>query len=91
MLNDITSFVIIAGFKLLNFMISYKMVVEEYSAIAQHYKLKETVGSGGFAKVKRAVHLPTGETVAIKIMDKVALGVSLIEFVVCSKILVFMT
>ncbi|XP_076824493.1 maternal embryonic leucine zipper kinase-like [Clavelina lepadiformis] len=58
-------------------MISYKMVVEEYSAIAQHYKLKETVGSGGFAKVKRAVHLPTGETVAIKIMDKVALGADL--------------
>nr|CAB3263753.1 maternal embryonic leucine zipper kinase [Phallusia mammillata] len=53
------------------------MVVEEYSAIASHYRLKETIGSGGFAKVKRAVHLPTGETVAIKIMDKVALGADL--------------
>uniref|UniRef100_H2ZG79 Maternal embryonic leucine zipper kinase n=1 Tax=Ciona savignyi TaxID=51511 RepID=H2ZG79_CIOSA len=53
------------------------MVVEEYNEIARHYRIKETVGSGGFAKVKRAVHLPTGETVAIKIMDKVALGADL--------------
>uniref|UniRef100_H2ZG80 non-specific serine/threonine protein kinase n=1 Tax=Ciona savignyi TaxID=51511 RepID=H2ZG80_CIOSA len=51
--------------------------VEEYNEIARHYRIKETVGSGGFAKVKRAVHLPTGETVAIKIMDKVALGADL--------------
>uniref|UniRef100_F6XGL3 Maternal embryonic leucine zipper kinase n=1 Tax=Ciona intestinalis TaxID=7719 RepID=F6XGL3_CIOIN len=50
------------------------MVVEEYSEVARHYRIKETVGSGGFAKVKRAVHLPTGEIVAIKIMDKAALG-----------------
>lgn len=57
------------------------MVVEEYSAIASHYRLKETIGSGGFAKVKRAVHLPTGETVAIKIMDKASLGVSFFTYV----------
>lgn len=31
---------------------------------------------GGFAKVKLAQHLLTGEKVAIKIMDKLALGVS---------------
>lgn len=30
---------------------------------------------GGFAKVKLARHLLTGEKVAIKIMDKLALGV----------------
>ena len=52
------------------------VVVDEYAAITTHYRLKETVGSGGFAKVKRAIHLPTGETVAIKIMDKSSLGVS---------------
>lgn len=33
--------------------------------------------SGGFAKVKLACHVLTGEMVAIKIMDKNALGVSL--------------
>jgi hypothetical protein len=32
---------------------------------------------GGFAKVKLACHILTGEMVAIKIMDKSALGVSL--------------
>lgn len=31
---------------------------------------------GGFAKVKLGRHLLTGEKVAIKIMDKLALGVS---------------
>lgn len=31
---------------------------------------------GGFAKVKLARHLLTGEQVAIKIMDKLTLGVS---------------
>jgi len=45
--------------------------------INSHYEIKETVGTGGFAKVKRAVHIPTGEVVAIKIMDKSSLGVSL--------------
>ena len=50
---------------------------EEYKELSSHYSLKETIGSGGFAKVKRAIHLPTGEVVAIKIMDKVALGVSI--------------
>ena len=32
--------------------------------------VKDTVGSGGFAKVKLARHRMTGEKVAIKIMDK---------------------
>lgn len=47
-----------------------------YKELSGHYLLKETIGSGGFAKVKRAIHLPTGEVVAVKIMDKAALGVS---------------
>ena len=38
------------------------------------YELHETVGTGGFAKVKLATHLVTGEKVAIKIMDKRQLG-----------------
>jgi maternal embryonic leucine zipper kinase len=36
--------------------------------------LHETIGTGGFAKVKLATHLLTGEKVAIKVMDKKSLG-----------------
>ena len=34
------------------------------------YLLNEEIGSGGFAKVVQAIHIPTGERVAVKIMDK---------------------
>ena len=37
---------------------------------------KKTIGNGGFGKVKQAVHLLTGEYVAIKIIDKAKLGVN---------------
>ena len=46
----------------------------ETQDLMRHYKIHETLGSGGFAKVKRATHILTGETVAIKIMDKRNLG-----------------
>lgn len=36
--------------------------------------MEKTVGCGGFAKVKLATHVATGEKVAIKIMEKAALG-----------------
>ncbi|XP_064634284.1 maternal embryonic leucine zipper kinase-like [Lineus longissimus] len=45
-----------------------------YPALTGLYQLGETIGSGGFAKVKKAYHLLTGEKVAIKIMDKKSLG-----------------
>ena len=45
-----------------------------YSALDGHFELHETVGTGGFAKVKLATHLATGEKVAVKIMDKRQLG-----------------
>lgn len=45
-----------------------------YSALDGLFELHETVGSGGFAKVKLATHLATGQKVAIKIMDKRQLG-----------------
>lgn len=45
-----------------------------YSELKGLYHLRETIGSGGFAKVKLAYHSLTGEKVAIKIMDKRALG-----------------
>ncbi|KAK2919000.1 maternal embryonic leucine zipper kinase [Channa argus] len=40
----------------------------------KYYELYETIGSGGFAKVKLGRHILTGEKVAIKIMNKKDLG-----------------
>lgn len=60
--------------------------VSPYSALEGLYELHETIGSGGFAKVKVATHLLTGDKVAIKIMDKKQLGVSTLKIgnkVVC--------
>ena len=37
------------------------------------YILHDEIGSGGFAKVVEGIHIPTGEKVAIKIMDKIEL------------------
>ena len=45
-----------------------------YAALDGLYDLHETVGTGGFAKVKLATHVLTGEKVAVKIMDKKQLG-----------------
>ncbi|KAL8587769.1 hypothetical protein ACOMHN_020987 [Nucella lapillus] len=46
----------------------------QYPELKGFYHLRETIGSGGFAKVKLAYHALTGEKVAIKIMDKKTLG-----------------
>lgn len=40
------------------------------------YSLGDKLGEGGFGIVRRAIHLLTGENVAIKIMNKAKLGVS---------------
>ena len=48
-----------------------------YPALAGYYELQKTIGNGGFGKVKQAVHLLTGEHVAIKIIDKAKLGVNI--------------
>ncbi|XP_078253059.1 maternal embryonic leucine zipper kinase [Rhinoraja longicauda] len=42
--------------------------------LLKHYELQETIGAGGFAKVKLACHILTREKVAVKIMDKESLG-----------------
>lgn len=42
----------------------------EYSALHNQYRIDKTIGCGGFAKVKLATHILTGEKVAIKIMLK---------------------
>uniref|UniRef100_A0A673LC19 Maternal embryonic leucine zipper kinase n=1 Tax=Sinocyclocheilus rhinocerous TaxID=307959 RepID=A0A673LC19_9TELE len=44
------------------------------SELLKHYEVYETIGSGGFAKVKLGRHILTGEKVAIKIMEKKDLG-----------------
>ncbi|XP_015281629.1 PREDICTED: maternal embryonic leucine zipper kinase [Gekko japonicus] len=50
------------------------MAVDDYEELLKYYEICETVGTGGFAKVKLACHRLTGEQVAVKIMDKSALG-----------------
>ncbi|XP_072260640.1 maternal embryonic leucine zipper kinase [Pyxicephalus adspersus] len=50
------------------------MAVDGFEELLKHYDLHETIGTGGFAKVKLATHLLTGEKVAVKIMDKDSLG-----------------
>ena len=37
------------------------------------YILTDEIGCGGFAKVVKGIHIPTGEKVAIKVMDKIQL------------------
>ncbi|XP_067886409.1 maternal embryonic leucine zipper kinase [Heterodontus francisci] len=46
----------------------------DYEELLKHYELQETIGAGGFAKVKLACHILTREKVAVKIMDKESLG-----------------
>lgn len=52
-----------------------------YSDLKGLYDIDKTIGCGGFAKVKLATHVATGEKVAIKIMEKAALGVIQILFI----------
>lgn len=47
---------------------------KDFQILWHQYRLLDTVGTGGFAKVKKAVHSITNQKVAIKIMDKQALG-----------------
>ena len=36
----------------------------------KHYEIKKTIGKGTFGTVRLGVHIPTGEKVAIKILEK---------------------
>ncbi|XP_052809169.1 MAP/microtubule affinity-regulating kinase 4-like [Mya arenaria] len=42
----------------------------QHSKKVGNYLLGNTLGEGSFAKVKEALHIPTGERVAVKIIDK---------------------
>ncbi|XP_052834981.1 MAP/microtubule affinity-regulating kinase 3-like [Drosophila gunungcola] len=43
------------------------------------YKIIKTLGKGNFAKVKLAIHVPTGREVAIKVIDKTQLNTGNME------------
>ena len=48
-----------------------KIIVQKKNSKKKgNYYLKETIGEGAFAKVKLGIHIPTGEKVAIKILNK---------------------
>jgi maternal embryonic leucine zipper kinase len=53
-----------------------------YAVLKGHYELDKTIGCGGFAKVKLAMHSLTGEKVAIKIMEKAHLGVRIFLLII---------
>uniref|UniRef100_A0AAY4A0X3 Maternal embryonic leucine zipper kinase n=1 Tax=Denticeps clupeoides TaxID=299321 RepID=A0AAY4A0X3_9TELE len=50
------------------------MPSDSETELLKYYEVYETIGSGGFAKVKLGRHILTGEKVAIKIMVKKDLG-----------------
>jgi serine/threonine protein kinase len=41
-----------------------------FREVLGNYKMGKTLGKGTFGKVKEAIHLPTSEKVAVKIIDK---------------------
>ena len=45
-------------------------IVVGYSNIHDYYELKENIGKGKFAVVRKGVHKKTGKTVAVKILKK---------------------
>jgi serine/threonine protein kinase len=55
---------------------SNEKVMASKNCLEGLYHIHEELGSGGFGKVKLATHILTGEKVAIKIIDKRAVGVS---------------
>lgn len=58
-----------------------------YAVLKGFYELEKTIGCGGFAKVKLAMHTLTGEKVAIKIMEKAHLGVSILMLIIINLVL----
>lgn len=54
--------------------VNLRINMVQYPALREYYNLEKTIGCGGFAKVKLGTHIVTGEKVAIKIMEKAALG-----------------
>ena len=49
---------------------SYLTPKKEYTKKVGNYILSEQIGTGTFSKVTKAIHILTGEKVAVKILDK---------------------
>lgn len=60
--------VVVSGLSKVKWSLFENMV--RFAALKGLYETEKTIGCGGFAKVKLATHIATGEKVAIKIMDK---------------------
>jgi 5'-AMP-activated protein kinase catalytic alpha subunit len=43
---------------------------EDEMQVVGNYRLTKTLGKGTFGKVKKAEHITTGETVAVKVLQK---------------------
>ena len=60
-----------------------KMMSENFSpdphCMEKMYHWLDELGSGGFGKVKLAIHILTGERVAVKIIDKKAIAVFILQ------------
>lgn len=60
-----------------------KMMSENFSpdpyCMENMYHFLDELGSGGFGKVKLAIHILTGERVAVKIIDKKAIAVFFLQ------------
>ena len=52
---------------------SDKIKYSKYEKTIGDYLIQNELGRGGFAKVFKGIHIPSGEKVAIKIMDKTQL------------------
>ena len=48
--------------------------------VVAHYELGDTIGSGSFGKVKKAKHKKTGHEVAVKILNRNKIKVSILYF-----------
>lgn len=44
--------------------------VEDEPVVVGSYRLTKTLGKGTFGKVKLAEHIPTGQLVAVKVLQK---------------------
>ena len=57
--------------------------------VVAHYELGDTIGSGSFGKVKKAKHKKTGHEVAVKILNRNKIKVSIPYFYEQDNVMVF--
>ena len=49
---------------------SFSSIEKKKSESLDYYQIEKTIGEGTFGKVKLGYHIPTGEKVSIKILEK---------------------